>query len=302
MANGSNTIGLCMIVKNEANLIRRCLESALPLVDYILVLDTGSTDGTQQIVCDFLDDHGVPGAVIDEPWRDFAYNRSFALERLREVPGIDYALMLDADDVLVLDPGFDAKAFKAQMRHDHYDVLVDEGAVTHFRGHICSNRLPYAYKGVLHEYLDAPPGERGHTKATGISIHASRGGARSQNPRKYHDEAAVLPPQASPGYRRSQNPRKYHDDAAVLEQALTSETDPGLVSRYTFYLAQSYRDAGRLDDAARAYAKRAEMGGWVEEAWHARLAEARCLRDLKDEGGFLRQALAAVRQRPPAAP
>jgi protein YibB len=274
MANGNNTIGLCMIVKNEANLIRRCLASALPLVDYILVVDTGSTDGTQQIVCDFLDEHGVPGAVIDEPWRDFAYNRSFALQRLREVPGIDYALMLDADDVLVLAPGFDVNAFKAQMRHDHYDVLVDEGAVTHFRGHICSNRLPYAYKGVLHEYLDAPPGERGHTTAAGISIRASRGGARSQNP------------------------RKYHDDAAVLEEALATETDPGLVSRYTFYLAQSYHDAGRLADAAKAYAKRAEMGGWEEEAWHARLAQARCLRDLKDEGGFLGQALAAFSQRP----
>ena len=43
---GAKTIGLCMIVKNETSLIRRCLESTLPLVDYILVVDTGSTDGT----------------------------------------------------------------------------------------------------------------------------------------------------------------------------------------------------------------------------------------------------------------
>src|ERR1700693_5535127 len=105
MANDYNTVGLCMIVKNEANLIRRCLASALPLADYILVVDTGLTDGTQQIVRDFLDEHGVRGAVIDEPWRDFAYNRSFALQQLREVADIDYALILDADDVLVLDPG-----------------------------------------------------------------------------------------------------------------------------------------------------------------------------------------------------
>ena len=274
MANGSNTIGLCMIVKDEAELIRRCLASALPLVDYILVVDTGSTDGTQQAVRDFIDEHGVRGQVVEEPWRDFAYNRSFALQRLREVGDIDYALILDADDVLVIEPGFDLNAFKAQMCHDHYDVLVDEGAVTHYRGHICSNRLPYAYRGVLHEYLDAPPGERGHAKATGLSIRASRGGARSRNP------------------------RKYHDDAALLESAIATETDPGLASRYTFYLAQSYRDAGRLDDAAKAYAKRAEMGGWEEEAWHSRLAEARCLKDLGDEGGFLRQALAAFNQRP----
>ncbi|MGC1890073.1 MAG: glycosyltransferase, partial [Stellaceae bacterium] len=91
MADGGNTIGLCMIVKDEAELIRRCLASALPLVDYILVVDTGSTDGTQQVVRDFIDEHGVRGQVIDEPWRDFAYNRSFALQRLREVADIDYA-------------------------------------------------------------------------------------------------------------------------------------------------------------------------------------------------------------------
>ena len=77
------TIGLCMIVKNETKVIRRCLESMLPLVDYILIVDTGSTDGTQQMIRGFLMEHKVRGAVINEPWRDFAYNRSFALEAAR---------------------------------------------------------------------------------------------------------------------------------------------------------------------------------------------------------------------------
>ena len=48
------TIGLCMIVKNEAHVILRCLDSVRPLVDYVLIEDTGSTDGTQQIVMDWL--------------------------------------------------------------------------------------------------------------------------------------------------------------------------------------------------------------------------------------------------------
>ncbi|MGY4473601.1 FkbM family methyltransferase [Bradyrhizobium sp. USDA 3364] len=65
-----------------------------------------------------------------------------------------------------------------------------------------------------------------------------------------------------------------------------------------FFLAQSYREAGRLTEAADTYAKRAKMGGWDEEAWMARLQQARCLRSLGDEGGFVGEALAAFDQRP----
>src|SRR5262245_27538846 len=60
----TKTIGLCMIVKNETKVIRQCLESTLPLIDYILVIDTGSTDGTQEMIRDFLAHHNIEGTVI----------------------------------------------------------------------------------------------------------------------------------------------------------------------------------------------------------------------------------------------
>ena len=88
---------------------------------------------------------------------------------------------------------------------------------------------------------------------------------------------------------------KFERDIRLLVEGLESEPDN---DRYWFYLAQSYRDAGQTAKAAEIYAKRAAMGGWDEEAWYARLQEARCLRHLDDEGGFLRQALAAFNQRP----
>jgi len=62
------TIGLSMIVKDEAHVILKCLESVRPLVDYVLVVDTGSTDGTQQIVRDYLSHEKLAGIVVEEPW------------------------------------------------------------------------------------------------------------------------------------------------------------------------------------------------------------------------------------------
>ena len=177
------TIGLCMIVKNEIKVIRRCLQSTLPLVDYILVVDTGSTDGTQQMIRDFLAEHHINGAVIEEPWRDFAYNRSFAMARLREVAEVDYALVIDADDTLEIDAGFDTRAFKTHMQADLYDVAVRHGAIAHHRPQLFANTLPFSFKGVLHEYLEAPPGALKRENANGFAIRATtRRRAQSESP------------------------------------------------------------------------------------------------------------------------
>src|ERR1700730_1118802 len=73
--------------------------------------------------------------------------------------------------------------------------------------------------------------------------------------------------------------------------------EPGSESHRCWLLAEFYREADRLKEAAQAYSMRAAMGA-DEEAWYARVQEARCLRMMGDEGGFVRQALAAVDQRP----
>lgn len=239
------TIGLCMIVKNEAKIILRCLASASSLADYVLVVDTGSEDGTQELIRGFLSGHNLKGEVIDEPWRNFAYNRTFALERLRERGWVDYAMIIDADDVLVQNHDFDAAAFKLQIDQDLYDIELTNGGISYFCPQLCRNSLPFRYRGVLHEYLESPPGPITRQTAQGFHIASGREGARSQNP------------------------RKYHDDAAVLENALATETDPFLVSRYTFYLAQSYKDCGEREKALQHYLRRAEQGFWIEEVYLA---------------------------------
>ena len=84
-------VSLCMIVRNEAQNLAACLEPVRPMVSEIIVVDTGSTDGTQQIAMD------LGAKVIDFPWiEDFAAARN---ESLRHATG-DYVLWLDADDRL----------------------------------------------------------------------------------------------------------------------------------------------------------------------------------------------------------
>ncbi|MDJ0677767.1 MAG: tetratricopeptide repeat protein [Calothrix sp. MO_167.B42] len=85
-------LSLCMIVKDEARALPKCLQSAKKLVDEIVVLDTGSTDKTPQIARE----HGAK--VHDFQWcNDFSAARN---EALKYVTG-DWVLVLDADETLV---------------------------------------------------------------------------------------------------------------------------------------------------------------------------------------------------------
>ncbi len=269
------TIGLCMIVKNEAGIIEQCLEDARPVVDYVLIEDTGSTDGTQDVVRRYLERNELHGEVFDAPWQDFGHNRTLALARMRARTDIDYALILDADDRIVPEDGFDPIAFRSSLNADLYQVWIVDHPLRYLRPQICNNRREFHYRGVLHEFITGPPEGFSTRRAEGLHIvRNARKGARARDP------------------------ETSHADATLLEQALASETDPGMRARYLFHLGHAWRACGRLREAADAYAQRAELGGWDEEVWYARLVEARCRLSLGDEDAFRRIALLAYNLRP----
>ena len=86
------SVSLCMIVKNEEDVLERCLESAADLVDEIIIVDTGSTDRTKEIAARFTDQ------IYDFPWcDDFAAARNESFSHA----SMDYCMWLDADDVLL---------------------------------------------------------------------------------------------------------------------------------------------------------------------------------------------------------
>jgi tetratricopeptide (TPR) repeat protein len=245
-----------MIVRDEARVIERCLDSVRPLLDYVLVEDTGSTDGTQDLVRAWLQRNGLPGQIIEEPWQNFAFNRSHAMEKLREVEAADYAMIIDADDTVVFDTDFEPRAFKASMDQDVYDVQISHGSSRFWSPQICSNRTPFCFKGVLHDYLEPPPGELKRSNAQGFHIQTGSGSARNENS------------------------RKHEDDAAVLEDALETETEPFLLSRYTFYLAKTLRACGQREKALTYYLKRADQGYSIEEVFETLYAAAKLMAEL----------------------
>ena len=244
-ANEKKTICLNMIVKNEKDVIERCLNSVKPIIDYWVIVDTGSTDGTQEIIKEYMKD--IPGELYERPWKNFSHNRNEALEFAKTKA--DYVLIMDADDILKFDPSF----VLPELTYDAYRFQIRHNGTTFYRYQLINMSRPWKWEGVLHEYLFCP-----HTITSttmdGVTYVRTEEGARSKDP------------------------AKYKKDVAVFEEAL--KEDP-CNSRYVFYLAQSYRDAEEPEKAIEWYSKRVEMGGWEEEVFYSMYQIARMEEQLK---------------------
>ncbi|MFF2163434.1 glycosyltransferase [Streptomyces sp. NPDC058175] len=230
-----------MIVKDEAPVIRRCLESVRPLIDTWVIVDTGSTDGTQDVIRDVFSD--LPGELHERPWKGFDGSRSEAIELARAAA--DYLFFIDADDVMKLESGFRVP----ELSLDAYRVNIRSGPFAYWRPALVSTRLPWRYVSVLHEYIEC--GSRFSLGTLeGAEMVIVGGGGRLRNE----------------GMRG-----KYLRDAEILQEALVKEPDN---TRYAFYLGQSLSDAGEHEKALEAYDRRAGMGGWGEEVFCSRLFAA----------------------------
>ena len=234
----STSLCLNMIVKDEAHVIRRCLDSVRAHISHWVIVDTGSTDGTQAIVRAHLRD--VPGTLYERPWRDFGTNRSEAIALARGKA--EYILVMDADHVLRVPPGYRFSDLQA----DAYYVGHRYAGIEYGIAVLLADRIAWRYEGVLHEFVTADVPHRIES-LPGPSIDV------------YHEGA------------RSRDPQTYLKDVSVLEAALAQ--NPGN-ARYAYYYAQSLKDAGLLERALAAYRHRATMGGWDEEAWQARYQAA----------------------------
>ncbi len=239
------TICLNMIVRNEAHIVREVLTDVAPLIDTWVVVDTGSTDGTQEVITGFLEARGIAGALYERPWRDFGTNRTEALALC--AGRADYAWAIDADDRVVGDLDL------SELGADSYLLRYGDD-FTYWRKQVFRTSLRWRYEGRVHEYpvcLDT---------ATERRLDG-----------RYHVESRRLGD-------RSRAADKYARDCALLEAAVSDDPHD---ARSTFYLAQSYRDAGNDTAALDWYTRRLALGGWPEEVCYAGLQRGRLLERLE---------------------
>ena len=105
------TISLCMIVRNEEDVIGRCLESVWGVPDEIIIVDTGSTDRTKEIA------RAMGAQVYDFAWiDDFSAARNASFDRA----AMDYILWLDADDVVDADNRLALLSLKETLDPEDY--------------------------------------------------------------------------------------------------------------------------------------------------------------------------------------
>jgi glycosyltransferase involved in cell wall biosynthesis len=212
------------------------LSSVKPYIDYWVIVDTGSSDGTQEIVRKFMSD--VPGELHEQPWVNFGHNRNEAL-KLAKGKG-DFVLFIDADEVL--EGAFEKKS----LDQDVYLATVrmsKEPLLVFLRALLINNNLQWSWKGVLHEALQC-----------------------KEEIRKEVTLDVVISAEAKDG-KRTQDPNKYLKDALILEKGLIDEPNN---PDYVYYLAQSYYNAKELELALKHYERRAKMEGRGEQTWWAK--------------------------------
>jgi glycosyltransferase involved in cell wall biosynthesis len=252
-------ITLCMIVKDEKDVIERCLASVRPLLTRWCIVDTGSTDGTQDIIRKFMAD--LPGQLHECSWKEFDGSRTEAIDLARaECKEQGWLLQIDADEILQLDG-----ELKLPDGYDCYNAWFTrcDGCTRWARPMFMRANKPWFYEMPRHEALYCRYGlyaPSAPAPVPNVQVISTWDGARAKDK------------------------DRFLRDAKVLEAWLPQH--PGHY-RCVYYIAQSYHCAATATDpidrtlmqkAAMNFLKRAEMANdHPQETFSSRLKAAECM-------------------------
>lgn len=264
-------LALNFICKNESHVIERMLNSAKSITDLIVVNDTGSTDGTQDIIRKFGEENNIPTYVFERPFDDFEKSRTWAMTKLSEVVAelkwdADkvHGYWFDCDEQLVIDPTFNKNQFTADL----YMINTYIGQMKYTRNTFFKVSKPFRWYGPVHEFIVCDEQNITSGLATGIHVNVSMDGASWQG----------------------KVSEKYLSHSHKLETYINeNRQDP----RWIFYTAQSYHDSASIPDnkeeneerlrrSLRYYKERTERtDGYVEEIYYSHYRMGTIMRSLE---------------------
>ncbi|MET3321388.1 UNVERIFIED_ORG: glycosyltransferase involved in cell wall biosynthesis [Peribacillus simplex] len=245
------TISLCMIVKNEEEILHQCLSSIKEICDEIIIVDTGSADKTKDIAKEFTE------KIFDFEWIDnFSDARNFAFSHAT----MDYILWLDADDILLKE---DQKKFKILKNNLSatidavsmiYNIAFDEYGNPTFsyrRNRLVRREKNFKWIGPVHEYLEVSG-----------SIYTS--------------DIAIT-------HRKSDKTKSVQSDRNLKIYENRLKNGEEFTPRDLYYYANELKDHAHFQKATMYYREfLATKKGWVEDEIRACINMAECYRKLKN--------------------
>jgi glycosyl transferase family 2 len=237
-------IGLVMIVRDEAEMIVRCLASVKPLISHWTIVDTGSNDDTPKLAKSLLE--GVPGELFFREFQDFGANRTEALELASG--SAEWLLMLDADTTVWAHPGLlEWLQEDPDPETAAWMIEIRDSGTSWRLPLLMRGDLEWRYIGPVHEYLDTSQVKRRPLLGLVVEHHGS-----SRHPIEKFDQYLTL---LKPGVKAG---------------------DP----RAVFYSAECLRFLGCIPEAIKLYRQRSQMTGFEEEAWYAAYQAAKLERNV----------------------
>ena len=248
-------LGLVMIVKNESRRIVEVIASYRPYIDAWTILDTGSTDGTQDLIRGEL--AGIPGTLYEEPFVDFATSRNRALELHGQ--STMFTIMPNGD---VLSGGAELRSFLEARRADRagaYRVRISPGHYYHPL--VMRTGFGWHYKWRTHECAMGP---NVGPQIPGVTVVRDRG-------TRTGDEWRL----------------RWERDLVLLNQ--DREADPSDPRPY-FYLGQTHECLGQYAEALPFFERRAELGGYFDEVFEAKFRIGKMMEKLGHPWAEIQQA------------
>ena len=242
-------ICFCAIFRNESKNVKRCFDAAKPMIDYLYISDTGSTDDTIELIKEWGKENKIPTTVETEEFKNFGHNRTISFERaVKAFPQADYVLLIDADMVIKFGTKFNRNVFKTLSPNGKpiiYYFKQRNSSIVYDNVRMISTKVKAKCVGVTHEYWDA-----------GSDCEQMR----------VPEEILYIDDIGDGGHKQD----KFVRDINLLEAGIEAEADnEHLVGRYYFYLAQSYKATLQYEKAIETYKKRLDKACPPEEHYYS---------------------------------